>query len=133
MPTIFQRLQHIIGDSFGAAIVEQTLEKAIREAKERATAPETQFFDPLTMFMGKEFVTKRHQPLNFHDLRKMASNPIIASIVQTRINQVASFTKPSDSHFEPGFVIRAKDEREGQTLKSSTEAVDIETWIAANS
>jgi len=126
MPTVTQRLRHIIGDEFGAAVVEQNLEKAIRQAKESARPPETQFFDSLSMFMGTDWVRKSSQPLSFTDLRGMATNPIVGSIIQTRLAQTASFMNPQESKFEHGFVIEAKDRDDQKDRKGKTE---LTAWL----
>jgi len=121
-----QRLRHIIGDQFGAAIVEQTLEKAVQAAKERAGKAQTQFYDPVSMFMGREWVTRMNAPLTPNDLRAMATNPIIGSIVQTRINQVAAFCQPRTSAYDIGFEVKPVD----QKMKSGKADVPALTnWI----
>lgn len=128
--TIGQRVRHIIGDSFGADIVENTLEKAIQNIRESAADPKTSFYDPMSMFMGKEWATKGG-PLNlgYYDLRRMAKNPIIGSIIQTRLNQMASFMKPQENHFDPGFVVKPKIEEEGGSGVIHKEALEITAWL----
>lgn len=105
-PTIGQRLRHIIGDQFGAAIVESRLEKALEDARDRAAAPQSTFYDPLTMFMGKEWMVRRNAAMSFEDLRAMARTPIIASIIHTRMNQVAAFCQPHNDAYDLGFAIK---------------------------
>lgn len=127
MPTISQRLRHIIGDSFGASIVEQTLEKALQDAKERASAPTSQFYDPMSLFMGREWLTRQgNTSIGPTDLRAMAQNPIIGSIIQTRINQVAAFCVPFNHDFELGYEIRTEDnEAKADTSKANA----LRDWI----
>jgi hypothetical protein len=127
MPTISQRLRHIIGDSFGASIVEQTLEKALQDAKERASAPTSQFYDPMSLFMGREWLTRQGSTsIGPTDLRAMAQNPIIGSIIQTRINQVAAFCVPFNHDFELGYEIRTEDNE----AKADTEKANaLRDWI----
>lgn len=126
MVTIGQRVRHIIGDAFGAAIVEQTIEKAIRDAKERAAEPQSTFYDPMSLFMGREWLTKGNQQLSFSDLRSMATNPIIGSIVQTRINQIAAFCTPRNNTYEIGYEIKTEDP-DGKRDTALTNA--IRDWI----
>lgn len=123
MASIGKRVRDIIGDQFGAAIVEQTLEKAVREAKERAGAPQTTFYDPVSMFMGREWTEKKGALLPA-DLRRMAQNPIVGSIVLTRINQVAAFCSPRTSAYDAGFEISTE---EGEDL--ATESM-LTRWVA---
>lgn len=126
MPTIGQRLRHIIADGFGAAVVEQTLEKAIQDAKDRAAAPQTQFYDPMSLFMGREWLTKQSGSLGFAELRQMANNPIIGSIVQTRIAQVAAFCSPRTDTYDIGYEINSETSRpESDGLTSD----EISKWV----
>ena len=129
-PTLGQRVRHIIGDSFGAEIVEQNLEKAIREARESSAAPTAVFHDPLSMFFGHDFVTRQSQfgaaRLGFHELRRMAKNPIIGSIIQTRINQMAAFCKPQQDPYDIGYRITPFDKTAEGNLALTK---DLSAWI----
>jgi len=106
----------MVGDSFGAQIVEQNLEKAIQEARDTAGSPEAVFFDPMSMFMGFDFLTRRtgigSQRLGFFDLRRMSKTPIIGAIIGTRINQVSAFTQPQQDPYDIGFRITKIDKNE---------------------
>lgn len=114
-PTWNQRLRGIIGSQLGADIVEMNLEKAVRAAQESArtnSQPMTQFYNPYTMFFGREWLVKAGTQLTYSDLRMMAKNPIIGSIINTRLNQVAAFCHPSSGNYEAGFEIRMGQEKE---------------------
>ena len=124
--TLGTRLKHMIGDTFGAAIVEQTLEKAIKEVQDGAGEPKTQFFDPMTLFMGREWIWKRPEYLSFYDLRQMARNPIIGSIIQTRISQVASFCSPRLDAYEVGFTLQSTDPNAKEDTKAKEE---LTRWL----
>lgn len=107
-----QRLRQIIGDSFGAEVVEYQLEKALQEVKERASSPMTTFYDPMSVFLGTgNWLYKASAGLTFRDLRNMAKNPVIASIIQTRKNQVSAFAHPQRSAYEYGFKIMSDDKK----------------------
>lgn len=127
MTSIGQRVRHIIGDSFGAAIVEQTIEKAIQGAKERASAPESTFYDPMSLFMGREWLNKGSSSLSFTDLRSMATNPIIGSIIQTRVNQVAAYCIPRAGAYDLGYEIKSDD---SQAKADIMKTAAIRDWIA---
>lgn len=122
--TIGRRVRDMIGNSFGADIVEMNLEKALQDAKERAADPVTQFYDPLSLFMGQEWVGRK-QGLNLRDLRAMANNPIIASIIQTRKNQVAAFCYPQKDDYSLGYTIKAKDNDNADGPRSK----EISDWL----
>ena len=98
----------------GADIVEENIEKAIRETRKRAENPDSLFLDPLSIFMGREWLIKRGTSLTFKDLRAMARNPIINAIIQTRLNQMALFCWPQKDIFSPGFVVVSDDEEANQ-------------------
>lgn len=126
MATLYQRLRHSIGDSFGAQVVEANLEKAIQTARDRAVEPKSSFYDPTSLFMGREWFEKGNRSLRPSDLRAMAKNPIIGSIIQTRLSQIAAFCTPQISAYDYGYVIRS-DHQDAQ------ESVDfialLRDWI----
>lgn len=122
--TIGRRVRDMIGNGFGADIVEMNLEKAIQQATDRAADPVSQFYDPLSLFMGQEWVDRK-TGLSLLDLRAMANNPIIASIIQTRKNQVAAFCYPQKDDYSYGYVIKAKDSE----VTGSKDSKVISDWI----
>lgn len=119
------RVRHIIGDAFGASIVEANLEKAIQAAKENASAPKAEFYDPLSLFFGKEWVAKPSH-LTPKDLRGMAKNPIISSIVGTRAAQVAAFCQPQQDTYEIGFRVIPVDPNKDP---SPEEVYPLQAWL----
>jgi len=123
-PTFGKRIRDIIGDSFGADVMEASLEKALLDARGGVDKPKTTFFDPVRMFMGTEFLDSFGQFGGGHggrfgrgsrrllrpwDLRSMAANPVIGSIIQTRINQMSVFAKPQQTDYDLGFRILSDD------------------------
>lgn len=102
-----KNLRQIIGHSLGADVAEFHLEKAIQAAQEKAAAPMTNFYDRNSLFMGREWLMKKNMSLSYMDLRMMSKNPIISSIIQTRINQVASFCQQQSDSYEPGYLIKS--------------------------
>jgi len=131
MASINQRLRNIIGSSLGADIVEQNIEKALSAAQSASSqglsAPNTMFFDPLQMFMGREWLLKQNgQGLTYADLRAMATNPIIAAITGTRVQQMAGFMQPARAAHDQGFVLLSDDE-DAQTNDEAKR--EIETFL----
>jgi hypothetical protein len=123
MQTLGQKVRHLVGNGFGANLVEQTIEKVIMDVREGAK-PKAAFFDPMDVILGGS-VLGRTGPLTFQDMRRMAETPLIHSIVQTRVNQVASFAQPQRGPYERGFVI--VDDRTGE--KAGPESREIEQWL----
>ena len=104
-----KRLREIIGDKLGAEIVEFNIEKAIQDSQKLGQKPQTQFFDPISLFLGRGYLPPQGSVLMPADLRAMAKNPIIASIIQTRLNQVCAFTTPQRDRHSLGFDIVSDD------------------------
>lgn len=127
MASLAKRVRDMVGDALGAAVVEANIEKSLEIARSEAARvgqPESLFWDPMSLFMGREWLVKRGPvALTFDDLRRMAHNPIIASIVQTRLNQAAQFMVPArGASSDPGFVITSDDEA-AMRDEDATEAI----------
>lgn len=122
-----KKLRQIIGHQMGAEIVEYQLEKAMKEVKTKVGAPISTFYDPQELFMGREWLSKRNVPLNNNDLRAMARNPIVGSIIRTRLNQVAAFCTPQSDAYEPGFVIKSGHTDDGK--HNTGKATEIADYI----
>jgi hypothetical protein len=75
--------------------------------------------------MGREWLVRSGSALGFNDLRAMAKNPIIGSIIQTRLNQVAGYCVPQVNQFAPGYVIRSID---GNNIDANA-ALQVSNWI----
>jgi hypothetical protein len=120
----------MIGSALGADIVAENLEKAtevIRTNLPEGQQPVSWFWDPMSLFMGREWLVKRNpSALTFHDLRRMAATPIIAAIIQTRLNQAASFMRPSTGTFDPGFRIISDDD---DAMKDTEKIKAITQWV----
>lgn len=73
------------------------------------------FIDPYQML---ESIGYRERPmmLGFDQLRLMSErNPIIAAVINTRVNQVASFSRPPRSDYDVGFKFFMRDMEEKPT------------------
>lgn len=131
MRTPLQMTRDMIGSALGADIVAANLEKAsevIRTNLPEGQQPVSLFWDPMSLFMGREWLVKRNpSALTFHDLRRMANTPIIAAIIQTRLNQAASFMRPSKGTFDPGFRIVSDDE---EAMKDTEKITALTQWVA---
>ncbi len=128
--SISKRVRDMVGDSLGADIVQQNIEKAaqtVKDAAQDATSPVSMFWDPMSLFMGREWLVRRGvTALTARDLRRMAQNPIIASIIQTRLNQAAGFMIPSTGTHDQGFRIVSDDEEAKEDVEQ-TKA--ITAWL----
>jgi len=128
------KVRRLVGDALGAQVVELQLEKALENAKERSVAPQSFFGDPVGLFLGTgdiRFLPNRGRGgtlgtgfLTFTDMRAMAKNPIIGSIIATRLNQVAAFMKPQRNPWDLGFKIVSDDpaaQKDQKTIDAITQ------------
>jgi len=69
--------------------------------------------------------------VSYQTLRRMARTPIIKTIITTRVDQVASFSEPSESEQEKGWMVRKKPKRRGgEKDKGDKKVIDyIENFI----
>lgn len=73
---------------------------------------------------------EKHGTLTFETLRQMAQkNAIVSSIFQTRINQVAMFSRPQKDRYSMGFKIRLKDHTKDPTEDDIRLMQELEQFI----
>jgi hypothetical protein len=105
------------------------IEKAVKV--EPMPEPKAKFFDPV--YAGSEYmgeVPTEHHPgtagLSYETLHNMARTPVIASILNTRIQQVAEFAAVQTSPYGIGFRVRLRDMRQKATKASEKKAAEIQ-------
>jgi len=94
--------------------------------------PKSWFVDPFTLIdmVGLGY---RETPgtLTFDTLQQMTHrNPVVAAIVQTRIQQVASFCQPQPNQYSVGYKISPKDRRTKLTDSGRKRITYIQNFIA---
>lgn len=73
------------------------------------TEPKTLFYDPFAIIEQLGFKDKP-SAVTFNTLKAMTWKlPIVAAILQTRINQVASFARPQHDRYQMGFRLRLRE------------------------
>ncbi len=78
------------------------------------------FVDPVSNLNAYGYLNTP-QRVNDHTLRRMAKHsPIIKSIIETRVEQVADFLEPQQDKYSPGFIIRKKKKHFGEEDKELT-------------
>lgn len=65
-------------------------------------------FDPYSFAGSTEYKYKPYS-VSYNVLRRMAQSPIVRSIINTRIEQVASFSEPQRDKYGIGFIIQKKN------------------------
>lgn len=114
--TIFDRIGSWLGKPITVQPTEEMI-KALPPPTRDAPEPESVQLNPIDVanaFMLEDSVAgaESHRGLDYDQLRAMSAVPIIAAIIQTRINQIAEFAKPSQDGSDIGFQIRLKDRGE---------------------
>jgi len=112
---IIKTVRSWIGDSRASDIAELNIEHAVEKAvndqsngKYNDSGSDSVFLDPFSLFLGNQWLFRKNEVITFAELRKMALNPIIGSIVNTRLNQAAMFCKKS-SGYDYGYKITKND------------------------
>ena len=124
---LFERLFSSVGKSYSDSeiikAIEDELEKGIAYP-EKPISPSANNVNPYDasninmLEMGtsdgksEEGATRAPGAVDFATLKQMSRIPIISSIIQTRINQVAEFAHPVIDGEELGFKVRLKDRSE---------------------
>lgn len=92
----------------------------------------TLLFDPFAVIEQLGFREKPTR-INYGTLKDMAQKvEIINSIIQTRVNQVASFAQPSHDRHQLGFRIKLRDSEKEPTKQDKIWIRDAEKLIMAN-
>ena len=109
---------------------------SIEKAKkpEEMPEPKSYTFDPV--WAGSEYIGEaptEHHPgtagLSYGTLHNMARTPVIASILNTRIQQLAEFASVQTSPYGIGFRIKMRDIRQKMTPAAQRRAQEIEKVI----
>ena len=108
------------------------LEKAEKPAP--LPEPKTRFIDPI--YAGAEYVgdvPTDHHPgtsgLAYYTLHNMARTPVIAAILNTRIQQVAEFAAVQNSPYGIGFRVRLRDMKQKMTRAAEKEAQELQKML----
>jgi hypothetical protein len=115
---IFQRVASWAGVSPPPMEVTEDIIKALPPPSKEVAEPlatqvaSTDIANAYMLAQGDEKMPEGHRGLDYDQLRAMSRVPLIAAIIQTRINQIAEFAKPSQDGSDIGFQIRLKDRNE---------------------
>lgn len=71
----------------------------------------------------------RGSGLSYTVLQSMARTPVIAAIINTRVNQVAEFAIPQPDPYSLGYQIRLRDHDREMTPVAKRKAQDIARWV----
>lgn len=112
---IFQRVASWVGVQSPSTEITEDIIKALPPPSKEVAEPQstqlasTDIANAYMLSQDGEQMPEGHRGLDYDQLRAMARVPLIAAIIQTRINQIAEFAKPSHNGEDIGFQIRLKD------------------------
>lgn len=119
-----------------ADISEELLQKALKTAEAGGKIePSAYDLDPsnyAAYTSSDSYRGSEHEgtsQLDYDILTYMSRVPVISSILQTRINQIAEFCIPQEDQFKAGYVIRLRDKTKEPTDEEKKEMQTLTQWI----
>jgi len=97
------------------------------EAREQAMSL---LVDPYAWHQGSMEFHRRPSMLGWGTLRRMARQPLIAAVLQTRINQAAAFTRFQENRYLPGYRIRMRGTRRAPRQSELRMMEDLARFVA---
>ena len=97
---------------------------------EKATEdPKSLFFDPFSIVEQLGY-KDRPSPITYGTLKAITFKmPIIQAIIQTRVNQIASFCVPQKDRYQLGFRVRTRDHKKEPTKAERDYIQNMETLM----
>lgn len=98
---------------------------------QKAWVPKSWFTDPFALLdsLGLGYKSSPSS-LSYDTLRQMSEkNTVVSAIIQTRVHQVASFTKPQPNKYSIGFRVRHVDEHKRLTPSDLERVKYLETFL----
>jgi hypothetical protein len=88
----------------------ELVKAGIIDSKKGTYEPKANLVDPLSYNNFQYGYKEKYSLLDYGKMRQISyADPIIAGIIQTRVNQVASFAKPQEDKYKIGFKIAMRD------------------------
>jgi len=96
----------------------------------RGYEPKANLSDPYSFNMMNYGYKERFSMLDYYKLRQISyADPIVAAIIQTRTNQVASFAVPQVNKYKVGFKISLRDKKQHASKGSDKHAHETQRFI----
>ena len=106
------------------------IKAGILKPDEQAFDPKASLIDPLSYQSTGYGYKERYSLLDYGKCRQITyADPIVASVIQTRLNQVASFAMPQIDKYKVGFKINLRDKEKEPTPAETKEALEIQAFI----
>ena len=111
-----------------------SLEKALPKGMEPSSFDFNPYDHMNTGFLSEEIGSLYHPGaaggLQYSTLRRMARVPSIAAILNTRVNQVAEFSRPQATPFSLGYTIRLRDQTKDPTKAQQKKIQELVRWMS---
>jgi hypothetical protein len=106
------------------------LKAGILKPEQSAYDPKASLVDPWSYSNTAYGYKEKYSLLDFYKCRQITySDPIVSSIIQTRLNQVAAFASPQRDKYKMGFRVRIVDEEKEPSKAEMARAKEIEQFI----
>lgn len=116
--------------SYANAALDGMIEKARKSVVYRENQQKSLTYDP-DYPVADQGYKQKFSSLSFDTLRRMAMRDgIVASVIQTRVNQVASFSRSQESKYDMGYIIALKDAEEEPSDQDKEIMRDLEEFIS---
>jgi len=112
-------------------VIQKALKGSVGEYSKIPTAHDLNPWDSTAAY-GDSFRDTTHEGtlgLDYGVLAQMARVPVVSSIIQTRINQVAEFCNPQADKFSAGFVLRPRDKSAEMTDALKAQINEMTRWL----
>jgi len=87
--------------------------------------------DPWAYGQVNQGYKEKYAIIDYQKCRQITyADPIVASVIQTRLNQVATFSKPQTDKYKVGFKINLRDKEKNPTNADKKKMKEIETFIS---
>lgn len=111
--------------------LQQDLIKAgILTPEQTSYDPKASLVDPWSYGQVAYGYKEKYSILDYSKCRQITyADPVVAAVLQTRINQVAAYALPQVDKYKVGFKIRMRDQKGKPTKQDETRMKEIETFI----
>jgi len=109
---------------------EDLIKAGLLTPERQAPEPKTSFVDPMAYNSVNYGYKEKFSSLSYERLRQIAiADPVVSSILQTRLNEVSSFSIRQPDKYKTGFRIALKDKKAKMTPEQKEMASEIEEFM----
>jgi hypothetical protein len=106
------------------------LKAGILKPEQSAYDPKASLVDPWSYANTAYGYKEKYSLLDFYKCRQITySDPVVAAIIQTRLNQAAAFATPQRDKYKMGFRVRLTDEEKEPSKQEMARAKEIEQFL----